>query len=301
MIGHRYLGVRSLLETPIMDDHKWAKIPGIPTDAVLVDLEDSVPPPLKEAARERVVEALAEPDYFEGRLLLARGNHLSTPWGRDDLQALGEAGVTCLAYPKCETVEDALEVRELLAAAGATPDLHLGIESALGVVNMTAIAQVEGVVGIGIGIGDLSADLGVPLYGPDGTVNETFAGPRAQVAVVARAFGLLSMDFPYAKDIRDLDEIRRQLEGSRRMGYTSASTFYPPHVEIINDVFSPSAADVEAADEVIGIYEASVAAGDPAALLPSGRTILVHDYQKAQEIRRRHEAVSAHRSRRSGP
>ena len=292
MTGDRYLGVRSLLETPIMDDHKWAKIPGLPTDAVLVDLEDSVPPPLKEGARLRVVQALQEPEFFGGRLLLARCNHLSTPWGRDDLQVLGEAGVTCLAYPKCDTVEDLLEAKELLAAAGATPDLHVGIESAIGVVNMAAIAQVEGVVGIGIGIGDLSADLGVSLYGPDGKVNEAFAGPRAQVAVVARAFGLLSMDFPYAQDLRDLDEIRRQLEASRRMGYTAASTFYPPHVEIINDVFSPSAEEVAAADEVIGIYEAAVAAGDPAVTLPSGRTILVHDYQKAQKVRRRFDAVS---------
>ncbi|MET0149445.1 MAG: aldolase/citrate lyase family protein, partial [Acidimicrobiales bacterium] len=96
MTGDRYLGVRSLLETPIMDDHKWAKLPGIPTDAVLVDLEDSVPPPLKEQARERVVGALKDRSFFEGRVLVARCNHLSTPWGRDDLQVLGEAGVTCL-------------------------------------------------------------------------------------------------------------------------------------------------------------------------------------------------------------
>lgn len=289
----RYLGVRSLLETPIMDDRKWAKLPGIPTDAVLVDLEDSVPPPLKEAARERVVAALQDTEFFGDRVLVARCNHLSTPWGRDDLRLLGEAGVACLGYPKCDSVDDLLEAKELLAAAGATPDIVVGIESALGVVNMAAIAQVADVIGIGLGIGDLSADLGVSLYGPDGTVNEAFAGPRAQVAMVGRAFGLLSFDFPYAQDLRDLDEIRRQLERSRSMGYTSASTFYPPHVEVINDVFSPSAAELEAADEVIAIYEAAVANGDPAVTLPSGRTILVHDYQKAQKVRRRHAAFSA--------
>lgn len=293
MTEDRYLGVRSLLETPIMDDHKWAKLPSIPTDAVLVDLEDSVPPPLKEIARERVANALRDADGLGVRVLVARCNHLSTPWGRDDLRMLGEAGVTCLGYPKCDSVDDVLEAKEILAAAGATPDILVGIESALGVVNMAAIAQVDGVIGIGMGIGDLSADLGVSLYGPDGSVNDVFAGPRAQVAMVAHAFGLLSMDFPYAQDLRDLDEIRRQLERSRAMGYTSASTFYPPHVEVINDVFSPSAADLDVADEVIAMYEAAVANGDPAVTLPSGRTILVHDYQKAQKVRRRHEAVSS--------
>ena len=78
---------------------------------------------------------------------------------------------------------------------------------------------------------------------------------------------------------------------SRRCGYTTGATFYPPHVDIINEVFSPSPADVEAADEVIGLYEAAVAAGDPAVTLESGRTILVHDYEKARKVRARFDAI----------
>src|SRR5207248_2516288 len=96
----RYLGVRSLIETPIMDERKWAKVPSIPADAFLLDIEDSVPPASKDAARARVAAYVRDPSYFDGRLVVARVNHLSTPWGRDDIDELAGAGVTCVAYPK---------------------------------------------------------------------------------------------------------------------------------------------------------------------------------------------------------
>jgi citrate lyase beta subunit len=188
-------------------------------------------------------------------------------------------------------VEDLLEAQELLRAAGADPDIFASVETARGVLEMAAIAQVDRVVAIGLGMGDLSADMGIPLYGPDGELNDAFGGPRAQVALTGAAFGLLAIDMVYAPDLRDLEEIRRRLEVSRRFGYTTAATFYPPHVEVINEVFSPSKADVDAADEVIGVYEAAVAAGDPAVTLESGRTILVHDYEKARKVRARFDAI----------
>jgi citrate lyase beta subunit len=275
-----------------MDERKWAKLPDIPSDAVLVDLEDSVPPPLKEAARERVVAQLRRPDELAGRLLVARPNHLSTPWGHDDLLALGGAGVTCLAYPMCRSAEDLQAAQEILRSVGADPDVFAGIETARGVVEMDAIARVDKVVAIGLGVGDLSADMGVPLYGPAGELNELFSVPRAQVAITAAAHGLATMDFVYAPDLRDLDDYRRRYEVSRRLGFTGAATFYPPHVAIINEVFTPSPAELAAADEVIGLYETAVAAGDPAVTLPSGRTILVHDYQKACRVRARFDAIA---------
>ncbi|TPW15241.1 MAG: citE [Acidimicrobiaceae bacterium] len=287
-----YLGLRSIIETPIMNEAKWAKVPGIPADSFLVDLEDSVPPALKARARMRVVEYLAQPEYFGGRLVVARPNHLSTPWGRDDLIALAEAGVTCLAYPKCESAEELLEVQELLRSHGADPDLFATIETARSVVEMTRIGAVDKVVSLGLGVGDLSADMGVPLYGAAGELNELFATPRSLITITGAAYGLHVCDFVFAPDLRDLAEIRTRFEASRRLGFTMGATFYPPHVAVINDVFSPSSADLESADEVIGLYLQALAHGDPAAALPSGRTILVHDYQKAMKVRKRAAAIA---------
>lgn len=292
MIPDRYLGVRTLLETPIMDERKWAKVPDIATDAMLVDLEDSVPPPLKEAARERVLQYLKTPEFFGGRVLVARSNHLSTPWGRDDLIALAEAGVECLAYPKCRDAEELLEVQELLRSHGADPDLFGVVETARSVLDAAAIAKVDKVVAIGLGAGDLSADMGIPLYEDDGELNRVFAPAKAQVTLAAAAFDCLAIDFAYAPDLRDLDEIRRRMVDSRRLGFTTGATFYPPHVAVINEVFTPTAEQLAEADEIIGTYEAAVAAGNPAVATEAGKTILVHDYDKARKVRAKSDAIS---------
>ena len=292
-VAERYAGIRSIMETPILDDRKWAKVPEIPADAFMVDLEDSVPPPLKEAARERVVAYLQQPEYFGGRVMVARPNHLSTPWGRDDVEALAEVGAACVAYPKCETAEELLEVQEIFRVRGADPDIIASIETARGVVEVAKIAAIDKVVMVGIGVGDMSADMGVPLYGPDGELNEVFAVPKAQVVLAGLAFGRLTGDFVYTPDLRDVEETRRRWDVSRRLGFTTGFTFYPPHVPIINEVFGASQDDADAADEVIGLYEAAVAAGNAAVTLASGRTILVHDYQKALKVRARFSAPRA--------
>ena len=289
--NERYAGIRSIMETPIMDDRKWAKVPEIPADAFMVDLEDSVPPPRKEAARARVIEYLQQPEYFGGRPMIARPNNLRTPWGRDDIDALAEIGATCIAYPMCTTAEEILEVQEICRSHGSDPDIIASIETARAVVEVAKIAAIDKVVMIGIGVGDLSADMGVPLYGPGGELNELFAVPKAQVVVAGAAFGCLVGDFVYAPDLRDLDETRRRWDVSRRLGFTSGFTFYPPHVPIINEVFGASQEDADAAEEVIGLYEDAVAAGAPAVTLASGRTILVHDYQKALTVRARFAAT----------
>lgn len=286
-VSERYQGIRSLIETPIMNDHKWAKVPDIPADAFLVDLEDSVPPERKEAARSKLISYLAQPEFFGGRLTIPRPNHLSTKWGCDDIEALAEAGVTCMAYPKVETPDDLYEVQEIFRAKGVDPDIFAIIETARSVVEVNRIAAVDKVVALMFGSGDLSVDMHVPLYGPDGELNELFTTPKVLTTLAGAAFGRLSVDVAFAPDLRDLSEIRRRFTISRRLGFTTGVTFYPPHVPVINEVFGPSAADLDAADEVIGLYEGALAAGDPAVTLASGRTILVHDYEKARQVRRR--------------
>lgn len=93
-----YAGIRSIIETPILDERKWAKIPTIPADAFLIDLEDAVPAPGKERARELAVEYVMEPSHFEGRVTIARPNHPSTPWGREDIEAFAEAEEIIATY-----------------------------------------------------------------------------------------------------------------------------------------------------------------------------------------------------------
>ncbi len=125
-----YLAVRSILETPILDRHKWAKIPSLPADMVFVDLEDSVPVAGKEEARQRAATCLSDRDFFGDKLILARPNHLRTPWGLDDIKTLVDAGADCLAYPKVSCLEDLKELQTVLDELGASPHIFAIIETA---------------------------------------------------------------------------------------------------------------------------------------------------------------------------
>ena len=276
-----------------MDDREWAKIPDIPADSFLIDLEDSVPPPLKDAARTRAVAHLHDREHFGGRLQIARPNHLSTPWGRDDVIAFAEANVTCLAYPKLRSSDELAELRELLQAHGADPDIFATIETPGAVVDMAAIARSPKVVSLGLGIGDLSAEMAIPLNEPGGEINQLVAMPRASLTITAAAFDLHACDFAFAPDLRDLADVRRRFESSRRFGFTMGATFYPPHVSVINEVFTPSAEELAKADSVISAYQDAIERGSSATISADGRTILVHDFEKAMRLRRRAAAIAA--------
>ena len=279
----RFRSVRSIIETPIMDDHKWAKLAGIPADMAFIDLEDSVPPERKSEARERVASAL-HGDELGGKLALGRPNHLRTEWGRDDVIAFAEAGVDCLAYPKIESPKDLQDLIDLLDQHGSRPSIYAIIESAGSVVWLREIAAMPGVVALMSGPGDLSVDIGMPLYEDDGTLNRGFFFTKMLTVVTGAAFSLATVDIAYNRDLRDLDEIRRRIQQSRRLGFTSMSTFYPPHVDLINEVFSPGAGEVSEAQDIVARYEQALSEGNPAVLTEAGESLLVHDYEKAKSV-----------------
>ena len=279
-----YRSIRSILETPIMDDHKWSKLPGIPADMIFLDLEDSVAPELKPAARDRVVRVLRDRRSAGSKLLLPRPNHLDTPWGHDDVVALAEAGAEVIAYPKIRSAADVRRVQALFARHGAQPDIFAIIETAQAVVELRDIASVPGVIGLMSGPADISLDAGMELYEPDGTLNPAFLVTKTLTVLTGAAYGLATTDIAYATDLRDLAEIRRRVEASHRLGFTTMTTFYPPHVDVINDVFSPGAEQVAEARRTVEAYEEVLAAGRAAALTAGGTPILVHEYDKARAL-----------------
>jgi len=284
MTDNKYLGLRSILLTPIMDDRKWAKIPDIAADSFFIDLEDSLPVALKEAGRSRAVEYLKQPDFF------GRPNGLSTRWGRDDIAALAEAGVTCIVTPMIDTAEEVLEYQELFRAGGADPDIFATIETPRATVEVEKIAQLDKVAALLFGVGDLSVGSGIPLLDAGGDTNPAFLPAKMRTVMAAAAFGRIVSDIVFLPDVRDLDAARRGYAASRDLGFTMGDTFYPPHIPIINELFGVSGAELSQATEVIEAYEAAVAAGDPAVTLPSGRVLLIHDYHKALKVRQRAEA-----------
>jgi citrate lyase beta subunit len=281
---HDYRSIRSILETPILDAHKWGKLPGIPADMVFLDLEDSAAPDRKVEARDRAVAALRRREFDGTKLMLPRPNHLDTPWGRDDVVALAAAGAECVCYPKIRSADDVRELVELFHENGADPDIFAIVETAQAVLELREIATADSVVGLMSGPGDISVDAGIALYEPDGRLGKGFLVTKTLTVLAGAAYGLATTDIAYAQDLRDLAEIRNRVEASRRLGFTAMTTFYPPHVDIINDVFTPGDEETAAARSLVETYEDVLASGQAAALTAGGTPILVHEYDKARSL-----------------
>lgn len=273
--------MRSILETPILDEHKWGKVPSLPADAVLLDLEDSVPPPRKPAARAKVLEFLRRPEFFAGRRPLPRVNALDTPWGVEDLRALAGAGADLIAYPKVRDEDELAEVRRLLHAFGADPALVVIVETARAVLHLEQIAATAGVAGLILGPSDLALDVGWQLLDDDGGVfAPAYHYPKAKLALVGAACSLPVYDTVFVADIRNGAQVSAAAAHARRMGFAGMATFYPPHLPLINYAFTPSVKEREQAQAVVDAYECALAR-DAAAVQVNGKALIVQDYKLA--------------------
>ncbi|HEY1831839.1 MAG TPA: CoA ester lyase [Acidimicrobiales bacterium] len=280
----RWRRVRCLFETPILDERKWAKIPSIPADAFIIDLEDSVPEAGKVQARQKALDQISHPEYFDGRLPVPRANHLDTPWGREDIVAFAEAGVDLIMYPKVGSVRDVQEVLGLARAHGSDPKILASIESSQGVMEVESIFQMDEVIAATFGSGDLHVDAGIPLHMPDHTLNPALIYPKSKVAMAGVAYGVAVLSIAYQNDLKDLEEVHRTVLEEKAYGFTGLAAFYPPHVDIINAAFTASDEEVAKARQVIDTYERAVAEGNPAVKLANGEVLLVHQYKEAQDV-----------------
>jgi citrate lyase beta subunit len=276
--------VRCLFETPILDERKWAKIPSIPADAFIIDLEDSVPVTGKEEALEKALHQLRHPEYFEGRILVPRANHLDTPWGKDDIIAFAEAGAELIMYPKVGSPQDVQDVLDLARAHGSDPKILASIESTRGVLEAGEIFQMDEVIASTFGSGDLHVDAGIPLHLPDGTVNPALTYAKSKAAMAGVAYGVAVLSIAYQIDLKNQEEVRTSIAAEKAYGFTGLCAFYPPHVDVINEAYTPSEDEIKMAKEVIAAYEEGLAAGNPAVQLANGEVLLVHQYKEAQDV-----------------
>ncbi len=273
---------RSYFETPTMDDRKWAKIPEIPADVFYADMEDSVPPSLKEKAREKVVELIKNPEHFGGREFICRTNNLNSPWGREDLEAMAEAHAPFVLYPKVRDTDEMHEVMEILHRHGATPEVMLIIETPQAILHLEEIASVPGVAGLAFGPGDFALETGVSLLDGDESFTDGMLYARTKTHVVARALQLESVEGMFLANLKDLETVRRLAHRSRLFGFSGVMVFYPSHVPIINESRTPRPEEVAWSQRVVEAFEEARARGQGAITL-DGRWLTVHQFTAAQQ------------------
>jgi citrate lyase subunit beta / citryl-CoA lyase len=223
-------------------------------DAVILDLEDSVHPAEKDAARILVRNALRAVDFGAAERMV-RINQL--PLGLADLEEVVPEALDVVLIPKVERAEQVVEVErraaEIVVRHGI--DRHLWLmpilESALGIENAFAIATAsKQVVALTIGLEDYTADLGV-VKTAEG--HESLYA-RMRLANAAHAARVQAIDSVYG-DVADMEGLRRWGEASRALGFEGMGCIHPLQIAVIHEAFAPSPEEIEKALKIVAAYE----------------------------------------------
>ena len=264
---------RSELATPASNERMCEKAAGSDADLVFLDLEDACAPTVKESARAIAVGALTGCDW--GRTVRAvRVNGIETPWCYGDIIEVvtgAREALDVLIVPKARTARDVWWVDVLLTqletGLGLTTRIGLEvlIEEAEGLSNAARIARAsDRLEAIIFGAGDLSASLRARVDGNFEPVGE-YPGDfwhfaRVQVLTAARGAGIDAIDAPYPA-YRDPEGYRRAAAHASLLGFDGKWAIHPDQVAIANEVFAPTAAEIEEARRSMEAYRSSEADG----------------------------------------
>ncbi|MGI8701982.1 MAG: HpcH/HpaI aldolase/citrate lyase family protein [Nocardioidaceae bacterium] len=271
-MAHGVRSRRSCLAVPGSSPRFLEKAKSLDADEVFLDLEDSVAPAAKPAARGAVVRALTSGGWGD-KLRAVRVNDWTTQWTyRDVLEIVEGAGaeLDCIVLPKVQTPEHVVALDLLLTQIEKAVGLEIGrigiegqIESALGLVNVDAIAtaspRIEAIV---FGPADLMASIhmrslvvGEQPAGYDG--GDAYHYILMRILVAARAHGKQAIDGPYLQ-VRDVDGFRRLARRSAAIGYDGKWVLHPDQIVAANEVFSPAQSDYDHAENILDAYQHSV-------------------------------------------
>ncbi|MEQ4299980.1 CoA ester lyase [Plantactinospora sp. B6F1] len=255
--------LRSWLYVPGHRADRVAKALAAGADAVVIDLEDAVPPEQKAAARDNAVRVAADrPADPAGPQLWVRVNDPAGPWGEADLDAVSGTALHGLRLPRSE---DPQLVREVADRTGLP--LQLLLETATGLARAVDLAAAHpGVAGLGLGEADLAADLRVPSAAG-------LAWARGWVVVAARSAGLPSPVQSVFTDVADLAGLRASSEQGRDAGFVGRSVLHPRQIPAVHEVYTPTAEQVEAAQAVLRAAAQARTRGEVAVLDAAGRFV----------------------------
>lgn len=277
-MSERY--IRSMLFVPGTRPAMIEKAAGSAADAVCLDLEDSVAPDEKVAARANVIHALRAID-FGSRVRIVRVNALDTAdTYRDVVDVVEAAGdhLDLLMLPKVESAQDVAFVDRLLTQIErmhnlSTPiGLEAQIETARGFLYAREIASASvRLDALIFGPGDFAASMHMPAagIGEADAHDAAYPGHRWHavmhtIVAAARANDLRCMDGPYSA-FKDAPGLERAARIARAMGFDGKQCIHPAQVAVANEVFGPSSEEIARAEGVVAAYEAAVAAGQGAA------------------------------------
>lgn len=246
---------RSVLYMPGANERALEKAKTILADSLILDLEDSVAPEAKVAARESVCAAVKGGGYGR-RELVIRPNAIETPWGMEDLRAAVSVAPDAILVPKVANPGDITTVAKIVGAIGAPAKTRLWamMETPSSILNVREIAALGA---------DPENRLACIVMGTNDLLKESRARalhnriavvPWLAMAIVAsRAYGLDILDGVY-NDFRDDAGFREECEHGRTLGMDGKTLIHPSQVAPCNEIFSPSEEEVAWARKIIAAF-----------------------------------------------
>lgn len=263
--------MRSLLFVPADAGPKLDKAMASGADAVIIDLEDSISPERKPAAREAARDYLkAHTGKADRPRLFVRINGLDTGMTDADLEAIVPGKPDAVLFPKAEGGASAIHLdakltaQEAIAgvAEGSIKVLAQNVESAAGLFLAGTFKDVSPrLIGMTWGPEDLSAELGAESNRDDkGFLTEPYRFARSVCLFGAAAAKLPAIETVYV-DFRNSEGLRQDTIEARRDGFTGRLAIHPAQVPVINEVFTPTAEQIEKAKAVVAAFAANPGAG----------------------------------------
>ena len=247
--------LRSVLFVPGVRPDRFSSAVSSGADAVVFDLEDSVDATKKADARRHLAETFPRLGFPTLVQRFVRINKASSDWFFDDLDFVRTlTGVDGIVVPKVELPEQVAGVASSVGGAHVIPL----IETSRGVLNAPAIAAaVGGVRAIFFGAEDLTAELGIPRT-VDG---DELVYPRSQVVLAAATVGADAVDAVFI-DLASPDALRTDALRGRAMGFRGKMAIHPDQIATINDVFTPSADELDRARRIVEAFQDAVRRGE---------------------------------------
>jgi citrate lyase subunit beta / citryl-CoA lyase len=234
---------RSYLFVPGNRPDRFEKARQSGADAVILDLEDAVQSTHKDLARETVASWLSPT-----RSVYVRINAAGTRWFEQDLEVVGLPGVLGVVLPKAEHPEQIAEV-----AGHLTGEAHVLplLETALGVWNALALAQAQRVERLAFGTVDFQLDTGISGE------REELLYARSRLVLASRVASILPLVDGATMTFDDLTRLQDDVAYARRLGFGGKLCIHPRQVELINQGFAPTEAELAWARRVLAAAQAT--------------------------------------------
>ncbi|HSC13523.1 MAG TPA: CoA ester lyase [Gammaproteobacteria bacterium] len=249
--------LRSPLFVPGNKANMLEKALSVGADALVPDMEDSVPAAEKANARETTARFLPRL-AASGRPVIPRVNALETEWIEADLEAVVGAHIFGISVGKVRSAGDIATISQVIGKLETRAGLGLGtvhlvpwIETAEAIVNVAQICRAsERIVAVAFGGEDLTNDLGLERLEDESQLSYA----RQALCVAARAARVLALDTPYFK-LRNLDGLRDNALKAKSIGFKGKFAIHPEQIDTLNECFSPSAQEIAHAERVVAAFE----------------------------------------------